>query len=196
MTWEECSLRAWLNSGKTPERKDGRAFDYTQDQDSFLNRFSEKDREQIAEKRLPNPCMAYTPIDGPDIHTPGGNATTDKVFLLSIDELLDIFGVRRDGDRDVVKGVDQVSGLRVIPTDTSWYSEYEKSWDKWLEKQIPWSDKLIVCDEKQTFWWWLRSPGLNPYYAATVDSAGCVYLSGNGTFRAAGGVRPALWLNL
>jgi len=162
VTWAECSLRAWLNNGKTPpERKDGRVFEHTQD--GFLNHFSDEERAQIAETPLSNPSMDYTTRDGTQIHTPGGAETRDKVFLLSIDELLGIFGVSRSGNVDVAEAVKRCeSEISLIDTDHTWYPEYEKSWDKWWEKQYLWNDKLIACGKKRTYWWWLRSPGFLP----------------------------------
>lgn len=44
-------------------------------------------------------------------------------------------------------------------------------------------------------WWWLRSPGYYPYYAAFVNNDGKVSTNGNYVDRNIG-VRPALWLNL
>ncbi len=60
-TWENCSLRSWLN-------------------ESFLNEaFTTGEQERILSATLPNP-------ENPDYGTEGGNDTTDKIFLLSIDE--------------------------------------------------------------------------------------------------------------
>jgi len=61
ITWENCSLRAWLNN-------------------SFLNTaFSDEEQNKIAVTKLNNP-------DNPEYGTAGGNSTSDKVFLLSVDE--------------------------------------------------------------------------------------------------------------
>jgi len=195
VTWKECSLRAWLNSGKTPERKDGRVFDHTQD--GFLRRFSDEERGQIAETPLPNPSMDYTSRKNTHVHTDSCGETRDKVFLLSIDELLDNFGVRRKENEDVAEAVKRCeSKISLIDTDHTWYPDYKESWDEWWEKQCLWNGKLIACDEKRTYWWWLRSPGAFPGGAARVVTGGDVGLGGYDTFRVAGGVRPALWLNL
>lgn len=60
-TWENCSLRKWLN-------------------DSFLKEaFSSEEQEKIQEVRNIN-------ADNATYETPGGNDTYDKVFLLSVDE--------------------------------------------------------------------------------------------------------------
>ena len=61
ITWEKCTLREYLNN-------------------SFYNStFSEQEKARIAATKLVN-------ADNPEYGTPGGNDTTDKVFLLSGDE--------------------------------------------------------------------------------------------------------------
>ncbi len=61
VTWETCSLRQWLNG-------------------EFINEaFSVAEKALICDTYLQNP-------DNPEYGTDGGNDTTDKVFLLSIDE--------------------------------------------------------------------------------------------------------------
>lgn len=60
-TWENCSLRAWLN-------------------DEFINTaFSDTEKAWISLTSLANP-------DNPEEGTSGGNDTADKVFILSLDE--------------------------------------------------------------------------------------------------------------
>ncbi len=71
VTWETCSLRAWLN---------GEYYETT---------FTEAEKAAIAECTLKNP-------DNPEYHTPGGKDTTDKIFLLSIDEAEKYFKDRED----------------------------------------------------------------------------------------------------
>lgn len=60
-TWEGSTLRAWLN---------GEFHDAA---------FSETEQKIIAETELVN-------LDNPDYHTPGGENTLDRVFLISLDE--------------------------------------------------------------------------------------------------------------
>ena len=62
ITWEHCSLRAWLNN-------------------SFLNTaFTPGEQAAIAVKTIITP-------DNKEYGTAGGNNTSDKVFLLSVDEV-------------------------------------------------------------------------------------------------------------
>lgn len=66
ITWEQCSLRKWLN-------------------DSFLNAaFSEEERALIQSSTV-------SADKNPQYSTDPGNATTDKVFLLSINEVYKYF---------------------------------------------------------------------------------------------------------
>ena len=59
-TWEQCSLRSYLNG-------------------VFYSGFSECEKQCILETAVSN-------CNNPEYGTNGGNPTTDKVFLLSIDE--------------------------------------------------------------------------------------------------------------
>ena len=71
VTWETCSLRSWLNK-------------------SFLNiAFSQSEQNRIAAVRLANPYNDEFGIDG-------GNTTTDRIFVLSIDEAEYYFTTNRD----------------------------------------------------------------------------------------------------
>ncbi len=72
VTWETCTLRAWLN---------GEFYD---------SAFSPEEKGRIREVINPNP-------DNPDWGTTGGNVTADRFFLLSIDEVNKYFS--DDGSR-------------------------------------------------------------------------------------------------
>ena len=70
-TWEKCTLRAYLNG-------------------EFYNRFSDDEKQLIFDTNVFN-------NDNPEYGTDGGNNTTDKIFLLSIDEANNYFS--RDSER-------------------------------------------------------------------------------------------------
>lgn len=75
VTWETCSLRAWLN-------------------DDFINvAFSASEQKYIITTTISNP-------DNPDYGTEGGNDTEDKIFLLSIDEVNTFYPEKNDRYRD------------------------------------------------------------------------------------------------
>ena len=61
VTWETCTLRKWLN------------------RDFFNMAFSEEEKCKIQMSHIKN-------IENPEYHTPGGNDTDDRIFLLSADE--------------------------------------------------------------------------------------------------------------
>ena len=69
ITWEECSLRHWLNN-------------------EFINQaFSKEEQNKIILTNISNP-------KNPAFGTRGGNNTQDKIFLLSIDEAEKYFKVK------------------------------------------------------------------------------------------------------
>ena len=70
-TWENCSLRSYLNGG-------------------FLQKFTADERGRILETEIQNP-------NNPQYGTQGGGDTVDKVFLLSIEEAEKYFS--SDADR-------------------------------------------------------------------------------------------------
>jgi uncharacterized repeat protein (TIGR02543 family) len=76
MTWENSTLRSWLNGYDNSSNTNGR--DYTSD--NFIgNAFTASEQDVISTTALKNPNnTAYG--------TPGGNDTNDKVFCLSISE--------------------------------------------------------------------------------------------------------------
>ena len=71
-TWEECSLRAWLN-------------------EEFLNKaFNSQEREQILEIEVDNSALQ----DLSEWRSKGSNNTRDRIYLLSAAEASRYFGVR------------------------------------------------------------------------------------------------------
>ena len=76
-TWEQCDLRAWLNS-------------------DFYRGLPSGMQKQAATTQVAN-------SDNPDYGTPGGNGTQDKVFLLSLDEADKCFS--SDSDRQAGIGL-------------------------------------------------------------------------------------------
>lgn len=100
----------------------------------------------------------------------GGNDTTDKFFLLSIDEAKNYF--MSDEDR---------------MASVTWYAHKQGAFA---------DDKYSVADGGWAGWSWLRSPGLNGICAATVGRDGKIYDQGSYVYTSAGTVRPAIWVKL
>jgi hypothetical protein len=123
--------------------------------------------------------------------TVGGNVTNDKVFLLSLDELVKYFGDSGDLSnkrRKDYKGNNQSDGY-------CFYDSYNNA--------------RIAKYGGEASMWWLRSPGRFSTTAAYVSHYGSVFVTGcrvnedcivvdKGINVKTGyaGVRPALWLNL
>ena len=156
ITWETCSLREWLN-------------------DSFLNAaFSDAEKAMI-------PTVTVSADKNPDYSTKPGNATQDKVFLLSATEVNKYFS--SDSARQC-KATAYAETQGTYLEMVNMYDEYGKSFNG-------------KC------WWWLRSPGDNEYGAECVNDDGGV--SGHpadgfgnivGNYYIYIGVRPALWIDL
>jgi hypothetical protein len=109
--------------------------------------------------------------DNPWFGTPGGPATTDRVFLLSLDEVCAYFGDSRAHL--------QTKGRQTWCLDDAHNPARQATYGS------------------QAHGWRLRSPGYYGRTAASVSAHGGVYVRGNGVHgrpRDGGGLRPALWL--
>ena len=179
ITWETCDIRKYLN-------------------EEFYQSFSETDRSRIAEVVNEN-------NDNPWYGTSGGNPTTDRIFLLNIDEALKYFG-----DSGQIK-------TRYMYPNCDWCRD---EFLPWLDDQYN-LNRRAVNNEGIVEKWRLRSPGSNSNKVATVmgfccdgfdqggiDISGCsdlidghFILDGFGAlsemptdYHNLNGVRPALWL--
>ena len=132
--------------------------------DTFLNdAFNAEQQELIS-------TSAVTAGKNSSYNTYPGNATTDKVFLLSITEAEKYFPT--DEERKcVATGYAKANGAYT----SSFYT---------------------AGGAAATCWWWLRSPGSHQFYAAFVHGYGLVDCDGDAVSRDAGCVRPAIWLNI
>ena len=145
VTWESCSLRKWMNG-------------------TFLNKaFNAEEQAQIQNTTV-------SADKNPEYNTNPGNATTDKVFLLSINEVEKYFN--SDETR------------KCAPT------AYAKAQGAYT------SDSYKTASGAATCWWWLRSPGSSQGSAATVNHGGSVICNGYSVIYDTDAVRPALWINL
>ena len=141
-TWDRCTLRKWMN-------------------ESFLNdAFSYNECKQIQKTNVSaekNPI--YTTI-------PRGNATADKVFLLSITE--------------VEKYFISDESKKCVPTD------YAIANNAYIYRE----GELTTC------YWWLRAPGDSQNFAACVNADGSIRYSGCHIDSDDIGVRPAMWVSI
>lgn len=141
-TWEECSLREWLN-------------------DSFLNAaFSEEERALIQSTTI-------SADKNPKYSTNPGNATTDKIFLLSCIEAEKYFAT--DNAR------------QCSPTKYAY------------SKKV--NDYTALAVNYRTSYWWLRSPSMQQNVVAMINPVGSIGYRGITTSNYCY-VRPALWISL
>ena len=164
VTWENCELRSWLNN------------------DFYNKAFSASDRKKIvtAHNENPDSYELYKPWNhGSSVYgAEGGNATDDKVFLLSWTEARDYL----DGKYDLGRIYNQK--LLCRPT------AYVKAWGVWTFSN---SDNYYPSDTVGCCGWWLRSPGMFWNEAAGVGGTGAI--GSNGVDAGLGGVRPALLID-
>lgn len=143
VTWETCSIREWLN-------------------ESFLNNtFNSYELRLIQSTNVSadkNPVYDLSP----------GKTTTDKVFLLSIDEVNKYYqsGEAKCAATDyaIAQGASTSVGHSV--------------------------DGRAACR------WWLRTPGGSLAYAALIAFEGAPIYYGTEVNYTYGAVRPAVWVNL
>ncbi|MDR1563676.1 MAG: DUF6273 domain-containing protein [Oscillospiraceae bacterium] len=145
ITWEKCSLRAYLNG----------VF--------FYNNFNYYEQPYILETKNVNRKNQW-------FGTSCGNDTDDRVFLLSLEEVVKYFG------------------------DSGKLSNHSKKDGYWLADEY--NGSRVAKFVNETSPWWLRSPGNNPNNAAYVNNDGNVNVNGNNVNNTSLGVRPALYLSL
>lgn len=146
-TWADCQLRKYLN-------------------DEFYQAFSPGEQAQIR-------TVTNRNADNPWFETRGGPDTTDRVFLLSLEEACAYFGDSRE----------------------KLYHKGKQTWQIDDEN----NGRRQATYGNGFHWWRLRSPGYYSRTAASISASGSVYVRGNGVYgrpRDGGGIRPALWLDL
>lgn len=114
--------------------------------------------------------------DNPYYGTEGGNNTQDKVFLLSLDEVMN-----------------EKYGF------SSYYNDYDEA--RRRENTVYVARGGIIgfgtmSNDDSIHWWYLRSPGKNSGSVANVGIFGCVYVYGSDVNSNRTAVCPALHLNL
>jgi len=176
VTWEDSSLRAYLNG------------------DFYLS-LSEADRIKIEDTEIKTNVNPWFGIYG-------GGVTHDKIFLLSVEEAVRYLGDSgqlKEGNPDSDFIIDDLYNTSRIAynniTDSAaqkWAAAY---WDGLFES---YEDALeyIGKYDGSPGWWWLRSPGSSSDSAIGVVYSGELIMVGDYVdTAAAGGVRPAMWID-
>ena len=143
-TWEKCTLRGWLNS-------------------EFFNKaFGAEEKQYILQSDV-------SADKNPKYSTNPGNATKDKVFLLSVVEVNKYF--KSDDAR--------MCALTDYAIQQGAYT----------------SDSYKV-EGRKACWWWLRSPGGNSLGAALVRIDGSISGFGSLVYSSDDAVRPCVRVRL
>lgn len=142
-TWETSSLRTWAN-------------------DTFLKAaFSANEQKRILSANVSadeNPVWTVDP----------GNATIDKVFLLSITEAEKYFATNES------RRCSQTAYVKARSSSTS--------------------SRGTTADDETACGWGLRSPGMNQFHFANVLGDGSIYCDGFRVGRHRPFFRPAMWI--
>ena len=148
ITWENCTLRSWLNN------------------DFCNSAFSTEEQELIFQNVNENAdSFDFYPKDECEGGAEGGNDTEDRVFLLSIHEVQQLFGANLTYDRSskndslICYPTKQalINGARCVSED-----EYKRYW----------RDDGYPAEIIGATLWWLRSPGSGHYYSTVVYKDG------------------------
>ena len=144
ITWADSDIRAYLNS------------------DFITNNFSDEEQQKIVETAVTTPDNKWFNVEG-------GEDTMDKVFLLSIEEVVQYFG--------------DSGQLENGNPDSEYFIDDE------------YNEGRIAYNEGVAEWWFLRSPGGESGRAADMSDVGTIILYGDCT-NAGHGTRPALWVSM
>ena len=170
VTWESSSMRSWLN-GYGPEKNKPQK-DYRND--SFLqDAFTSAQQQAIRTTEVEN-------ADNLQYGTEGGNNTTDKIFLLSEQE---VYGTKASS-YGFAESYDTYDEARRRKSST-----YTKAKGVWSNHGEGAGYDGKCC-------WWLRTPGDCTRYTVKVANNGYVDRSGSYVRGNDIGVCPALNLNL
>ena len=166
-TWENCTMRSWLNgygSDSNTEKEDYR-------RNNFINRaFMDSEQDAILTTTVKNSGNAYYETEV----SKDTNDTKDKVFLLSYEEMTNpAYGFSSD-DKDPAK----------VRVNTAYVAGGGSIDDAWANP----AGKSDV--------WWLRSPGNFFNNAMYVDCEGGIDHRGKTVDERGCKVCPALHLNL
>lgn len=160
ITWEYSEIRHYLNH-------------------EFIERFNASDKNKIIGVQIKNE-------NNPWYGSFGGNDTNDRIFLLSLNEVVRLYF----GDS---------SRLLDNPKKNQRY---------WFDRKDENNVKRRAFLLESSWWWWTRTPGKNNKVTTYVHGDGNIGIQGNGISRTSfntlhpktqsnqGGVRPALWLKI
>ena len=146
-TWETSYVREFLN---------GEFFDRA---------FSPEEQKQIADSPVVN-------TDNVIHGTPGGNDTLDKVYLPSLEEVMDHYGITE-------------------PVEMFYDQLYAQATAYAMQKGV-----WLEMEGSSRCWWWLRSSGGTLQNACEVGSLGYLSFNGTGVDNPERAIRPVIQVNV
>jgi len=171
ITWEHCDVRKYLNR-------------------QFYDTFDPSDRARILETRI-------TDCDNPWYGTKWGNPTVDRIFLLSISEVIQYFGDSGDLKNN------KRWHFKDVKDDKIYEGAHPEGHSDFVNDQYNDARKALYHKVYNVGWdermWWLRSPGIPPQVRPTtviVGHKGEIYICGCDVYNPEVGVRPAMWITL
>ena len=163
VTWENSTLRKWLNNK------------------FYKTAFTKAERKMIKKTKLENFENVY-------YQERYGNDTQDKVFLLSLEDV-----VRQEYGFSTSYRADDIA-RRCAPTA---YAVANGAFTTEYLKNESWVNDYMTADGKYSGTWYLRLPGIRNGGAVSVSSFGNIGVYGSYDFPdSEGAVRPALVIDL
>ena len=146
VTWQTSVIRHILNN-------------------EFFYRFKPSERARIQETLNVNENNPWFGVNG-------GYDTVDRVFMLSISEVIRYFG-----DSGLIH-------TRPEDVTVTWFSD---AYD---------SARISRFHDGNRAFWWLRTPGNRMDLASGVDATGAISVFGTGVSNSTLGARPAMWIRI
>ena len=162
VTWETSTIRSWLNG-----------YDAYSGDNLLAAAFSSSEQAAIAQTLVVNDDNTGY-YDDSDYVTDGGNNTTDRLFLLSLDEAFSRPYFPKGSDSRYAANTLYVADGGRLGT----YMNSEEDYGTYLDN------------------WWLRSPGSDNMRAAFIEEDGGDVASGEWVDDKSSAVRPAFNLKL
>jgi len=170
ITWQDCYLRDYLNN------------------EYYNDKFTPEEKARIVETINSNP-------PNPWYGTNGCEETIDKIFLLSLDEVVKYFGDSGDlknKKRQLIGEDNSIYEAEGVMVEQHYV--YVESPEGHLINDNFNEARVVKGTEGYEWTWWLRSPGKGPGYTVCVSEDGMVLVDGCHWASGLVGVRPAMWV--
>ncbi len=132
----------------------------------------------------------------------GGNDTKDRIFLLSVDELISHYSFnswyekkQKGYSMDLLIAPTEYAKQRAVSCgvidEDIYYGVEDETWGGLVSENYCWD-----CIGREGAWWWLRSPGRSAIYACRVGGYGDEGWENDASVACESfGIRPALYIS-